>query len=87
MEETGTLGTGLVMTDDHEINVVLMLNPATADEVAVAIPVDVAKQVIAGLQRMVDEAELVSAAVVSMPSDAAIVYMDNWALRQRDRLN
>lgn len=83
MDDTGTIGTGLVLTADHEINVVIMLNPESEEQVAVAISVEVAKAIILGLQSMVAEADLVSEAVLTMPPEAAMQYMENWAVRQR----
>lgn len=78
-----SLGAGLVLDDDHSLNIVLLVG---SEDGSVAVPMDVvtAEGFIISLQKMVDEARIVQEAVMTMPLASAKQYMSNWASRQWD---
>jgi len=86
MDNTPTadlMGVGLVLTENNEVNLVLMVG--LGGEYKMAVPMDVlnAEAMVSYLSKMLGEARLVQEAVLTMPLESAKQYMENWAARQR----
>lgn len=79
-----TLGAGLVLSEDQEVNIVLMIGNTGTYWAAVPMDILTAETVIVHLQRMVSEARLVQEAVLTMPLESAKQYLENWAARQKN---
>jgi hypothetical protein len=77
------MGVGLVLTENNEVNLVLMVG--LGGEYKMAVPMDVlnAEAMVSYLSKMLGEARLVQEAVLTMPLESAKQYMENWAARQR----
>lgn len=78
-----SLGAGLILDEDHEINVVLMVGNDGVMDTAAPMSVLVAEELVRSLQGMIEEAKLVQEAVLTMPLESARQYMENWAARHR----
>jgi hypothetical protein len=82
MKTADAFGAGLVLDESHCVNVVIMVGNDEQGGTAAVLSVEVAQQVITSLM-----ASLVQKAIETMPQEAALQYMENWARRQRDNLN
>ena len=79
-----TLGAGLVLSEDQEVNIVLMFGSNGSYQSAVPMDILTAEGVVVALQKMIREARIVQEAVLTMPLESAKQYLENWAARQKN---
>lgn len=72
-----SMGAGLVLTSDKEVNVVMMVG-VDGENIAVPMSPEVVEDMIASLKALVAEARLMQEATESMPREAAEAYLENW---------
>lgn len=72
-----SMGAGLVLTPDNEVNIVMMVG-VDGENIAVPMSPDVVDDMIASLTALVTEARLMQEATRSMPREAAEAYLENW---------
>lgn len=82
-----TLGAGLVIDDDMDVNIVLLVGNDDEHASAVTMSIDTVNQLIESLKKMVSEALLVQEAIFTMPEESARQYLKNWAMRQQSEFN